>query len=130
MPAGVLNKVGSSAGSVVPVTLITTPVLPTAQRAYVTEFAVSMGPGSTNGLFILQMSNDGFALNIVEKYRIAMPSPGSFVVTFDSGLLIPSGYAARVIFSQGVAGVAGGTISGSTERTDDTSLPGTDIIDM
>jgi hypothetical protein len=130
MAGGVLNKAASHPGAVVPTVIIGTFALPVNQQAFVSEFAAEMGPGGTNGLFILQMSNDAFVGNIVEKDRIEMPSPGSFLKTYDSGLLIPTGYAMRVLFSQSVAGPVGSVISGSVERKDDSSLPGNNIIDL
>lgn len=130
MGQGVINKAATHPGAVVPTVLIGTFAVPAGQRGFITEFTAEMRTGGTDGAFILQMSNDGFFIDIVEKDRIEMPVAGDFLKTYDSGLLIPEGYAMRVVFSQGVAGVVGAMISGATERLDDTSLPGSDILDL
>lgn len=135
---GNINKAGSNPGSAVPVVIVgpVGPIL-NAQQGEITDWNMESEASSLDTVFILQMSNDGFAANIVEKCRVSMPEADSWTRTFgaktgNGRLIIPQGYEFRVIAAQGTPGPMSSSIIGQTrklipDRSDD--APGEDILD-
>ncbi|MGE5664700.1 MAG: hypothetical protein ACM31I_10255 [Deltaproteobacteria bacterium] len=115
---GDLQKFGAHAGSLVPVVLIGPTLVPVGDGAVIADFGATAGPASTDSVFELQKSNDGFVLNIVPMARIEMPSPGTVLKTWDSPPKVDGGSQFRVIASQGAAGPMSAELMGQTKNAD------------
>lgn len=138
MPGNV-NKAGSHSGSVPQIVLVAAfgPV-PAGQQMEITDWNVESEDPAADTRFVLQMSNDNFVANIVEKCRISMPSSDSWTRTFgahsgNGRLIIPANYRGRVIALQGTAGPMSSSVIGQTRRLSPdraTDAPGDDFLDL
>lgn len=138
MPGNV-NKAGSHAGSLVQIVLIAPfgPV-PDGQQMEITDWNMESEDPSADTRFVLQMSNDNFSANVVEKSRIAMPASDSWTRSFaahtgNGRLIIPAGYRVRVVALQGTSGQMSSSIIGQTRRLNPdraTDAPGDDFLDL
>ena len=134
---GILDKFGASAGGAGPIVIIAPVAVPQGEFHRVTEFGATLRTGGADMVVAIQMSNDGFVGNIVEKDRIEMPSEGTFLKTYGpssspsvlGGLVIPGGFSWRAVFSQGTPAAVGVKVSGNTQNTGDFS-PSTDVLDV
>lgn len=114
--AGDLQKFGSHAGSAVPVVLIGPVLVAADNNARITDFGATGGPGAANGVYELQKSNDGFALDVRPISRIEMPVAGTSLKTWDSPPLIEGGESFRVIASQTTPGPMSAELMGQTKN--------------
>jgi len=116
--AGTLNKYGQHAGAVVDTVLVAATPVGDRNGAFISDFAVSMAAGGTNGVFQLQVSTDNFVLNIRTKSRLVMTVAGMSLRTFGYPVKVNSNERFRVIFSQGVASAVSAELTGSTLGVD------------
>lgn len=142
MPFGNINKAGSNAGSVVQVSVIAAfGPIPTNQEGEITDWTGSCAGVAVDSTLILQMSNDNFVGNVVEKARMEFPSANTYTLTYGgetgkSRLVVPEGYKIRVVGVQGTADVMASSICGQTRRMDpthggrDSDGPGDSFMDL
>jgi hypothetical protein len=111
---GTLNKFGSNAGSLVDVAVIAaTPVV--NNRALIYEFGSTMEDVGADGRFQIQVSRDGFALDIRTRSRIVMPVGGTFLKVLTKPVIVQPGESFRVVAKEGVIAEVSAEVHGETD---------------
>lgn len=116
MAEGILHKFASNPGALVPTVLIAATQVASNNEAFITDFGATANSASSNSVFQLQKSTDGFVLNVEELDRIEMPTGGTVLKTFGRPIEIRPTESFRVIFTQGVAGTVSATLNGDTSN--------------
>ena len=116
--AGDLQKFGAHPGSAVPVVIIGPTPVPAGEEAVIADFGGTAASGTANTVLELQKSFDGFVFNVVPLSRLEMPTPGTFLKTWDSPPKVPGGSQFRVIAVQGTPGPMSAELMGQTSQSD------------
>jgi len=113
---GLYQRFGSSAGSLVPVTIIPIDTAPIATNTAIkiSDFGAASSNASTGSVIMLELSNDGFVGSVVEVSRIEIPTNGTVYKTFGRPVLVQPGQSVRARFSQAVAGTISVELMGET----------------
>jgi hypothetical protein len=120
--SNILNEFGrSTAGALVETVIVGPTTIGVTFRGLVSDFGATMANPGANGTIRLQISNDGFVVNIWTIGQIEMDVPGTILKTYDSILELPSTLQFRITFVQTTASELTVEMTGQTQNVNPTT---------